>query len=318
MADNDGATGMDKPDHHGFQRVLQLTLHYLKAFRPLIWGVLVFFIYMYLVHSDSSYAVRNWVVVPKFPFHGINFVYAMLFASLATVISATSGYREDLDSMMSIAKITAGASQIRAAKIILELTVYGISIVLLSLLFFRQDKAQTDACSLHVLHSRALLHDLCVCGMFLAFLVADILTLKGMSRAYDACVARPELVKLIPKLGLNRDYLKQQLWLIDVPVIIGVIVSFLILGSVPFLSGWDPDLFHVIGRVSDYLQRSRSTAIVMCSGQPLTIQEFQESVASIFSAGISMGYLAAHVLLSQLVFIVLKVFHDRKVNLLGV
>jgi hypothetical protein len=50
--------------------------------------------------------------------------------------------------------------------------------------------------------------------------------------------------------------------------------------------------------------------IAKCSHVPMNPRTFNQMVANLFVSGISAGYLAAHVLISQLVFVILNFLYS--------
>lgn len=282
-----------------------------KAAMPLIAGGAVFLSLMWSATAEGFWSSSNLAIVPLTPFQGVEIVYAMIVASLVTVGLATTGYLSELRNMADLARRTAGALEVQMARICVGLALVLIALYFMWVLFIKTNVNAIDACSLHVLHERVGLHDLCVSATFVLFLAADFLTLRGMEKARDAC-ADEDTRATREEIELIHEFSKQQLWLIDFPVLIGFAISLLIVWSASLFSGWDNSSFYLNSSISNEMNIRRSTALFMCNGQSLDMREMQMSIVSIFSAGIAMGYLAAHVFMSQMVFITLNVFFSRK------
>lgn len=285
---------------------IRMAIH---ASYPLMAGLVLFAGYMLLASSNSDFSSKNMAIVAPSPFKGIDLVYGMLFASLATVFTATAMYLSDLEVMMTRAARVGGLNKIRTARRILTLTL-GLDIVLFfSVLFYKQGLQASDACSFKTLLIQAKYHDLVVGLIFAAFIVADLLTYYGLKEALAGGRGGSEDLEEAER---DQGFALQQLWLIDIPVLVGAGVSVMAVFFAAGVNHWDSNLLHVSGQVESYLARQRITTLLTCDGRPLSLPEFQESVARIFTAGIAMGYLAAHVLMSQFVFIALNVFHKMK------
>lgn len=283
-----------------------------KALFPLLVGILVFLVMIYSATADNWLAARNWNLVPASPFRGVQLVYAMIFSSLATVLVGTSMYLGELKHMLAIAAQTGGASHLRLARALIFCAMLILVLYFIVTIVNKNSATATDACNLHILHQRVLWHDICVGVTFALFLAADWQTLVGMNKAAQVCAGNIQRIQLQNEIQLTREFSKQQTLLVDLPVLAGFFVSLMIVLSAGILRGWDAASFYVNPSVVDFLAARRDNTLFMCSSQPIDIREFQQTVGSIFTAGIAMGYLAAHVLMSQLVFIALNFLFRQK------
>ena len=285
---------------------------YVGAAAPLFCGIAVFFLYMYASQFEGPYSPSNWVLVSSTEFKGVNLVYGMLFASLVTVLLGTLAYGGELKKMESLANGTGGIFKIRRAFKILRWMGVILLVYFLYPLFLRGTIPDNDICNLSALHDFVHRHDRLVIALFATFAVVDLLTWKGMTQSRDELEISDE--EKSQSAAFTAEFSKLQLLLIDIPVLFGALVSLLITSFSLGYSGWNEKLLTLDPRVDELIHSGKSLDIVRCMGEGLSLQQFQESVSGIFIAGISMGYLAAHIIMSQLIFIFLNIVHDRRID----
>lgn len=279
------------------------TTPYIQLFIPIVCGAGAFFYVLF--------QYDNLAIVPATAFHGMRLSYAMLFGSISTVLAGTIIYLREMREIKEIAHKSAGWRELISGYILLVITILIFGGIFLFQMMQKNEAPNSRACDFENLHHQALLHDFSLAAVFLLFVIIDWLTRRGMMKAKVKCETSSELADLAKQSGKKLKFASQQLWLVDVPVLVGIFLSILIAAFLPAFSGWDPALFDVERGVRTYFAQARSSTLFTCSLQPLTIEEFQTSIAQIFAAGIATGYLAAHILMSQMVFIILHFFQQR-------
>lgn len=272
---------------------------------PLALGVSTFAIYMW------ASSVSGFGILAPSPFKGIDLVYAMILSSFVTVATATYFYLEELETMMlSAAALGGGHDKIRWARRIIILTTISIVVVTLWLLVAGILYDQ-KACEFDAFLRQAKIHDAFVGSIFAVFVVADFITYSGLK---ETIAVSPLGSKERAHAEANKEFVVQQLWLIDIPVLTGAIGAVLVVLFASGANSWDASLLHPAPQIEDFMERTRLQYLFSCDSQQISFPEFQQSIVHIFSAGIAMGYLAAHVLMSQFVFIALSFLHRRKVR----
>jgi len=298
------------------------TRTFMRAAAPLLVGGVLFVFLIQTAFTNSAWAVTNTILVPREPFRGVALVYCMFIASMVTAMVATLFYLFDLEKMKLRAASLAGYHLVNRAYAVLLTAIGIILLASLLLLVFRANPSGGDACQYAAVRSETIIHDVVAGALFVAFVVADVLTWRGISAGLKKLAESGGPTADVQRLEmeLDREFAQHQLWLIDIPVIIGAAISVLIVLFAQKVATWDPIMFKLSGTVTDALASSRmssNTGIFDCANQPMSLGAFQASVVEIFSAGIAMGFLAAHILMSQVVFIALTLIHAsrrRRVN----
>lgn len=310
------------------------------AFVPLVVGITAFTFYMLSTGTEERGQAHHTALIVPSLFRGIDFVYGMLVASLVTVLVGTLLYLFELHVMMLRAQRieertrvgrsqqrnaqdkqdttrgdddndadTTSVNRIGAAFLMLVIAIFIDVALLVMILFYNVGATSGEACDLEKLLVQTKYHDGAVGLVFVTFVIADALTYYGMRKAISNASRKDKDCKHAQS---DKDFAKQQLFLIDVPVLIGAIISVIIVLFAAGLNDWASNAFRLSRDVQEFMSVKKLTTVFVCEGKPLSLPEFQESIVRIFAAGIAMGYLAAHVLMSQIVFVTLTVLHKLR------
>lgn len=283
-----------------------------KSLIPLIFGAITFFIFMYTSQSDGDYSSKNLVLVSSAAFNGANLVYATLLASLATTFAGTVQYRRDLIEMKELARGTQGIFKINVASGVLFSGLVISTIWFFAPFVFRATVSHADICNNTGLDQFLHKHDYIVLILFSTFLVADVLTWQAMLAVRDETKSTNK--EKSDASAFSAEFSKLQFLLIDIPVIIGAGLILFITSYAYAYSDWDNNILKIDPSVAEYLKSNKSINLLRCLGDGLSLQQFQEGVTKIFVTGIAMGYLAAHIIMSQVIFFFLNVVHDRRIE----
>jgi hypothetical protein len=316
-----------------------------RPFIPLFVGLGAFALFLMSWQQDGI-TVRESPLFPPTAFDGIKFVYAMFVGSIATTIYATFDYRNELREMSSLADGSDGKSFVTAAKICLTVVISLIALALVGLLLLPGIFGRPDPCNSDSYQTFIHTHDFVVGIIFIAFVVSDRLTLAGMRKARQKIESKINELKstissieneisvsksknlsdmIIDKFNdlsvlqekrasaaFAAEFSKFQFWLVDVPVLFGLFVIFLITQLALNDAGWNSAILKIDASILETMEKSRTINLLSCNGTGVSIYEFQKSISGIFSAGIAMGFVAASVIMSQIIFIALNIIYDRR------
>jgi hypothetical protein len=316
-----------------------------RPYVPLFVGLAAFALFLMSWQQDGI-TVRDSRLFPPTAFDGIKFVYAMFVGSIATTVYATFDYRNELREMSSLAEGSDGKSFVTAAKICLSAVISLIALSVVGLLLLPGVFGRPDPCDSESYQTFIHTHDFVVGIIFIAFVVSDRLTLIGMRKAREKIeysindlrskissiqdeVNQRESKNLRDMIDNNErdlvilqdkrasaifaaEFSKFQLWIVDIPVLFGLFVIFLITQLALNDAGWNSAILKIDVSISEAMAQSRTINLLSCNGTGVSIYEFQKSISGIFSAGIAMGFVAASVIMSQIIFIALNIIYDGR------
>ena len=187
------------------------------------------------------------------------------------------------------------------------MTIVGVTVGLIALIAGIKGPEVSDyaACTYHHAREEFQGHLIFVSAIFVVFIVIDVLTWHGMSVAAKAMSGAEQI-----KARSASRFALGQIWLVDIPVLFGGWLSYFLMNLPqqvnPTILKMDPEMFR-LGERAAFCKNSGDWV-------PLSGDGFAEMITNLFLSGMSSGYLAAHVVMSQLVFVVLSVLIARELK----
>ena len=234
-----------------------------------------------------------------------SFVYAILCASLAVVFVGTIIYVSDMIEMVQL--VSRDSVLIYWAFLLLVLGILIIPIALVIELSQIGAPTVSDFCSARDLTKSFSYHDGVVLIIFSCFAVVDILTIYALQQTLAKLDDGNLVSERGEKLLSKTSWAKAQLYLIDVPVVFCTIA---LLFGVHFIEGrkfmmhFDYPIM-MPAATGGVRAASEKMTRLLCNGIPLT--ELQAFVGNTFIGGVAAGSLAAQVLMSQFIFMMLSI-----------
>lgn len=279
----------------------------IKSAIPIVAGIVTFYYLWDSIDSGSPSDLRVIFSDAAPAYKLATFIYALFCASIIVVMAATLIYLFDFINIIKAVQ-EKGETLIKSAFIIMLLAVAMIPI---GLFMWKAlvDITPNDVCTGRDVIYSFHYHDGFVLIIFALFVVVDSLTIFGLKRAISSAAAtEPRRERLCE----YREWALAQLWLIDIPVLMGALA----------LSALIPMLSHSPSRLLDHQLISGPSAPGIPAGAPpLTnlvcnsdnstfgVHEF---IGNTYVAGVGSGTLAAQIFLSQLVFVMLGFFFRFK------
>jgi hypothetical protein len=272
-----------------------------KGLIPLIFG-LIAFLWLIIKAGKGEPDITHSQLMHSTAFLGIAIVYCIFVASVVVAIAGTVLYIIDLDLLSDLLHDIPGRAYVQAAKALTLFTIVIYSAAIIYFVAFQKNTISEESCSYSELPSDFLQHISFVALLFFLFISIDALTVAGTKMGLaDIRKAHAGNDVKIKKLQLNLDFASQQIAFIDLPVIIGIVFGALIWSTAKL----NPELMQFD---SNLLTLSN----VQCNAHLMTILSFNTMVSNIFLGGIATGFIAAHILMSQLVFFFLGWVHRLK------
>jgi hypothetical protein len=241
------------------------------------------------------------------PYLAIAIIHSIFVASIVTTVFATIFYTKDLYILDRIAYRLPGQRLIFTAMVLTAITILFVGIFICVLLAFPPIEKAPKGCSFSELSSEFGTHVAYVSVLFLIFLVIDIFTVVGTKKAAGkldeaAPPHSPDDLDRLHDLRTSAEFARDQIWLVDVPVLLGAIASYYL---VP-VANMNVRIMHFATGMLNFNSNP------VCNDHELTVETFDVMVSNLFVGGIAAGFLAAHIVMSQLVFIALGALYRRK------
>lgn len=286
-----------------------IILEIARSLIPFIAGLAVLWFFWSRIDSGLAFDLRNMASVPKPAFKLTTLVYSLFLSSMTVVFVGTCLYIIEFSKFMD-------AANFRGRRLLLlaqGLCVLAVVIILLTILIWigvrQPDPA--EACDGSDLIRSFFFHDIFVFLVFALFVVIDTLTILGLRRAIQA---HPPKTARREQLCDYLEWAKAQLFLIDLPVLLG---SAALWAFVHFVEGeallrtFDVTIVKSVTTGARGLGAEPGLTSLVCNGQPVDILTM---TGSVFTAGAGMGSLAAQIFVSQIVFVTLGFFFRYRRN----
>jgi hypothetical protein len=236
-------------------------------------------------------------------------VYVILVASLVVVLVGTILYFIDITRMAK--DVGQHGNQVYLALGLLVTVLVIVIVAILSENFVIGSPSIEDFCNGRDLTRNFFYHDTIVFILFAGFTGVDFLTVRGLDEALLKLSPRKRAGKEGRKLRASREWALAQLKLIDVPVAVG---AFALFGLVHYIESREIMMIFV-----SPIQMPPVTGGVYSAHESMTqlqclklpLQDLQRFIGNTFIAGVAAGSLAAHVLMSQFIFMMLSLFFRR-------
>jgi hypothetical protein len=291
----------------GTRETGNIIVEIIRSLTPFAAGLLVLWFFWSRIDSGLAFDLRNMASVPKPAFKLTTLVYALFLSSMTVVFVGTCLYILEFNKFMDGTAFR-GRRLLVVAQGLCILAVIIMLVTILVWIGIRQPDA-AEACDASDLIKSFFFHDIFVILVFLLFVVIDTLTIMGLRGAIQAH---------LPKSARREqlcDYLewaKAQLFLIDLPVLLGsgalwAFVHFVETGAL--LMTFDEAV--VKSAVAGGRGAGPGLTNLTCNDQPLDILRM---VGNVFTVGAGMGSLAAQIFVSQIVFVTLGFFFRYRRN----
>lgn len=300
------------PDVHkkkfNFWAFVRRPIVVLKIVVPMFLGTWLLVWLLQSAYSEDGSDLSKTALVLQGPFKGSTFSLCVFIASLAVTMIGTFIYVWDLSGYRKLLNDKPGERQITAAFALTMLTiVVATGAIIFSVIFPSHPHDLESICTYTGVYAEFTGHIMLAVGIFIAFIVVDVLTLWGMNSALKE-QATPD-----PRLVGYRKFASNQILLVDIPVLVGALLSLVLI--------YAPDLlqleFMVMDAGDDGMFKIAEDSVTCGKGENtliLDVSDIGAMISNLYLSGIATGYLAAHVLMSQLVFVILSLISEVEEN----
>lgn len=291
-----------------FWSAAHTVLEVAKAVGPMFLGIatLVVLLQHSYVSEGEGPDFSKTAFAHRGPYQASVFAQCVFSASVIVTIIGTLFYVSDLHRCSKLLAGKSGQGRVDLAfYLTIATVVVSLGIIAVVAGIKGPDIGDYAACTYHGVQDEFTNHVYFVCGIFLAFIAIDVLTWLGMRDAAKALQGEDAI-----RANSSSKFAFNQIWLVDVPVLFGGGLSYFLMNLPQQANAkilqMDPGMFALA---------EKGAACKYSGGwMPMSTDGFAEMITNLFLSGISSGYLAAHVVMSQLVFVVLSVLSARELK----